>query len=96
MHLTTIRLFIILGIALAVCEAGYVICRQRVPIFTCAKMSCPDVGWAITSEHYPSDCFKTENVLGKKQKWYKIELPNGNHGYVTNDHCSGNGNIQQC
>ncbi|CAF4210326.1 unnamed protein product [Adineta steineri] len=89
MFLAIIRLSIILGIALAVCEAGEVICLQRVPIFTCAKMSCPDVGWAVTHKRYSCDCFKIEKVLGKNRKWYKIELPNG-HGYVTNDHCSGN------
>ncbi|CAF1216500.1 unnamed protein product [Adineta steineri] len=94
MHLATIRLFIILGIALAVSEASYVLCLQRVPIFTCAKMSCPDVGWAITSKRYPSNCFEIEILSGRKQKWYKIELPNRNHGYVTDHHCSGK--VPQC
>ncbi|CAF3602035.1 unnamed protein product, partial [Adineta steineri] len=63
-----IRLSIILGIALAVCEAGDILCLRRVPIFTCASMSCPDVGWAVTSKRYPCDCFKIEKVSGKNQK----------------------------
>ncbi|CAF1006580.1 unnamed protein product [Adineta steineri] len=95
MCLAIIRLFIILGIALAICEAGDVMCLQRVPIHTCASMSCSYVGYAVTSEHYPCDCFKIENVLGKKKTWYKIELANG-HGYVTDDHCSNNGDVLRC
>ncbi|CAF3962497.1 unnamed protein product [Adineta steineri] len=89
MYLTIIRLFIILGIALAICEAGEVLCRQRTPIHTCASMGCPTDGSAITSKNYPCDCFKTENVLGKKKIWYKIKLSSGNHGYVADTHCSG-------
>ncbi|CAF1014366.1 unnamed protein product [Adineta steineri] len=91
-----IRLFIILGIALAVCEASYVLCLRRVRIHTCESMRCPDVGWAVTSDHYPCDCFEIEILSGKKKTWYKIELPNGNHGYVTDDHCSNNGDISRC
>ncbi|CAF0924850.1 unnamed protein product [Adineta steineri] len=94
MCLAIIRLFIILGIALAICEASYVLCLQRVPIHSCASSGCPVVGNAITSKRYPCDCFKIEKVLGKNQKWYKIELPDGKHGYVTNDHCSGS--VPQC
>ncbi|CAF0904199.1 unnamed protein product [Adineta steineri] len=86
---TIIRLFIILGIALAICEASDVLCLQRVPIHTCASLSCHYVGWAVTNEHYPCECFETEKVLGKKKKWYRIELPDRKHGYVTDDHCSG-------
>ncbi|CAF0845281.1 unnamed protein product [Adineta steineri] len=94
MFLAIIRLSIILGIALAVCEASYVLCLQRVPIHSCASMRCAVIGDAASSEHHPCDCFKIENVSGKKKKWYKIELPHGNHGFVTNDHCSGN--VPQC
>ncbi|CAF1281631.1 unnamed protein product [Adineta steineri] len=94
MHLAIIRLVIILGIALAVCEAGHVLCLQRQPILTCESMSCPVISDAITSKHYPCDCFEIEIVSGKKRKWYKIELPNGNHGYVTDTNCSGN--VPQC
>ncbi|CAF1216483.1 unnamed protein product [Adineta steineri] len=86
---TIIRLLIVLGIALAVYEAADVMCRQRVPIYSCASMGCRVVGDAVTSDHYPCDCFKIENVLGKNQKWFKIELPDGKHGYVTDHHCSG-------
>ncbi|CAF0904447.1 unnamed protein product [Adineta steineri] len=91
---TIIRLLIVLGIALAVCEATYVQCSRRVPIFTCAKMSCPDAGWAVTSQHYPCVCFEIKKVSGKTKTWFKIELPNGKHGYVTDDHCSGD--VPQC
>ncbi|CAF0904182.1 unnamed protein product [Adineta steineri] len=86
---TIIRLFIVLGIVLAVCEASYVQCLQRVPVYSCASMSCSVVGNAVTDEHYPCDCFKIEKVLGGKKTWFKIELPNGKHGYVTDNHCSG-------
>ncbi|CAF0942855.1 unnamed protein product [Adineta steineri] len=93
---TIIRLFIVLGIVLAVCEASYVLCLRRQPIHSCASMSCPVISSAVTHDHYPCDCFKIENVLGKKKTWYKIELPNEKHGYVTDDHCSNNGDISRC
>ncbi|CAF1552061.1 unnamed protein product, partial [Adineta steineri] len=86
---TIIRLFILLGIALAVCEATYVRCSQRVPIYSCASMSCSVAGGAVTDERYPCDCSKIEKLSGKKKTWFKIELPNGKHGYVTDAHCSG-------
>ncbi|CAF0924833.1 unnamed protein product [Adineta steineri] len=89
MCLAIIRLFIILGIALAVREAADVLCLQKQPIHSCASMSCRVISSAVTSEHYPCDCFETEKVLGKKRKWYKIELPDAKHGYVTDDNCSG-------
>ncbi|CAF1378719.1 unnamed protein product [Adineta steineri] len=91
-----IRLFIVLGIAMAVCEAGDVLCRQREPIHSCESRSCRVISDAVTSEHYPCDCFEVEMLFGKMQKWYKIELPNGKHGYVTDDHCHSNGNVLQC
>ncbi|CAF4065315.1 unnamed protein product, partial [Adineta steineri] len=81
MSLAIIRLFIILGIALAVCEASYVQCLQRVPVYSCASMSCSVVGNAVTDEHYPCDCFKIEKVLGRKKTWFKIELPNDPFGF---------------
>ncbi|CAF0775237.1 unnamed protein product [Adineta steineri] len=83
-------------IVLAVCEASYVLCLRRQPIHSCASMSCPVISSAVTHDHYPCDCFKIENVLGKKKTWYKIELPNEKHGYVTDDHCSNNGDISRC
>ncbi|CAF1014404.1 unnamed protein product [Adineta steineri] len=86
---TIIRLSIIFCIAVAVCEAADVMCLQRVPIRSCASVECPVAGNAVTSKHYPCDCFETEIVSGEKKKWYKIELPNGHHGYVTDAHCSG-------
>ncbi|CAF0904428.1 unnamed protein product [Adineta steineri] len=89
MFLAIIRLSTVFCIALAVSEAADVMCLQRVPIHSCASVSCRVAGNAITSDHYPCDCFETEIVLGKKQKWYKIELPNGHHGYVADAHCSG-------
>ncbi|CAF0903878.1 unnamed protein product [Adineta steineri] len=89
MFLAIIRLSIIFCITLAVCEATYVRCRQRVPIYSCASMSCSVAGDAVADDHYPCDCFKIEKVLGRRQTWFKIELPNGHHGYVTDDHCSG-------
>ncbi|CAF0775219.1 unnamed protein product [Adineta steineri] len=93
---TIIRLFIILGIALAVCEAGHVLCLRRQPIHSCESMSCPVISDAVTLKHYPCECFEVEIVLGKKKKWYQIELPDGQQGYVTDDHCSSNGNVPQC
>ncbi|CAF3944340.1 unnamed protein product, partial [Adineta steineri] len=89
MYSAIIRLFIVLGIALAICEATYVQCLQRVPIYSCASASCSYIDHAITSDHYPCDCFEIEKVSGKKKTWFKIELSNGRHGYVTDDHCSG-------
>ncbi|CAF4210309.1 unnamed protein product [Adineta steineri] len=96
MHLATIRLFIVLSIAIAICEASYVLCHQRQPIHTCESMSCPVISDAVTHKRYPCDCFEIEIVSGKKQKWYRIELPNGHHGYVTNDNCASNGNVPRC
>ncbi|CAF0955107.1 unnamed protein product [Adineta steineri] len=90
MHSAIIRLFIVLGVTLAVCEAGEVLCLQRVPIYSCASMSCPVISDAVTDEHYSCDCFEIKKVSGKKKTWFKIELSNGNHGYVTDDHCSAN------
>ncbi|CAF4129192.1 unnamed protein product [Adineta steineri] len=89
MFLAIIRLSIVFCIALAVCEATYVRCSRRVPIYSCAKMSCSVVGDAVTDEHYPCDCFEIKKVSGIKQTWFKIELRNGKHGYVTDHHCSG-------
>ncbi|CAF0904030.1 unnamed protein product [Adineta steineri] len=96
MHLAIIRSSIVLSIALTVCEAREVICLRRVPIYSCESRSCRVISDAVTSEHYPCDCFEVEMLFGKMQKWYKIELPNGKHGYVTDDHCHSNGNVLQC
>ncbi|UJR07367.1 hypothetical protein I4U23_011653 [Adineta vaga] len=52
------------SLALALCEAGPLICLQRVPIFTCPSKRCITPEYAVTSKRYPCDCFETERIAG--------------------------------
>ncbi len=71
-------------------QAGSVLCHQRAPVHKCASMKCGAFWYVENGNRYPSDCYEMETSLGKTRKWYHIQVPNGDYGYVTNAYCAGN------